>query len=76
MQNYLSQSNKYSKVLLLTNMNISISIQSRIKHHRTKWILIVTGDDIFSKKGLCKACGFRFDSKSKTWYKAIEQRAV
>ena len=37
--------------------------------------LIVTGDDIFSKKDSIKACGFRFDSKSKTWYKAIEQRA-
>jgi DNA repair and recombination protein RAD52 len=37
--------------------------------------LIVTGDDIFSKKDSIKACGFRFDSKSKTWYKAIEQKA-
>jgi DNA repair and recombination protein RAD52 len=35
--------------------------------------LIVTGDDIFSKKDSIKACGFRFDSKSKTWYKPIEQ---
>ena len=35
--------------------------------------LIVTGDDIFAKKDSIKACGFRFDSKSKTWYKAIEQ---
>jgi DNA repair and recombination protein RAD52 len=37
--------------------------------------LIVTGDDIFSKKDSIKACGFRFDSKSKTWYKAIESAA-
>jgi DNA repair and recombination protein RAD52 len=37
--------------------------------------LIVTGDDIFSKKDSIKACGFRFDSKSKTWYKQLEQRA-
>ena len=35
--------------------------------------LIVTGDDILSKKDSIKACGFRFDSKSKTWYKSIEQ---
>ncbi len=35
--------------------------------------LVVTGDDIFSKKDSIKACGFRFDAKSKTWYKAIEQ---
>ena len=38
--------------------------------------LIVTGDDIFSKKDSIKACGFRFDSKSKTWYKAIDQGAA
>ncbi len=38
--------------------------------------LIVTGDDIFAKKDSIKACGFRFDSKSKTWYKAIEQGAA
>ncbi len=37
--------------------------------------LIVTGDDIFSKKDSIKACGFRFDTKSKTWYKAIEGAA-
>lgn len=36
--------------------------------------LVVTGDDIFSKKDSIKACGFRFDAKSKTWYKAIEQK--
>jgi DNA repair and recombination protein RAD52 len=35
--------------------------------------LIVTGDDIFSKKDSIKACGFRFDAKSKTWYKPCEQ---
>lgn len=35
--------------------------------------LIVSGDDIFSKKDSIKACGFRFDSASKTWYKPIEQ---
>ena len=38
--------------------------------------LIVTGDDIFSKKDSIKACGFRFDSKSKTWYKTTEQGAA
>ncbi|WP_323587492.1 hypothetical protein [Aliarcobacter butzleri] len=37
--------------------------------------LIVTGDDIYSKKDSIKACGFRFDSKSKSWYKQLEQRA-
>lgn len=38
--------------------------------------LIVIGDDIFSKKDSIKACGFRFDAKSKTWYKPIEQGAA
>ena len=38
--------------------------------------LIVSGNDIFSKKDSIKACGFRFDAKSKTWYKAIEQGAA
>ena len=37
--------------------------------------LIVTGDDIFAKKDSIKACGFRWDGKTKSWYKQIEQRA-
>jgi DNA repair and recombination protein RAD52 len=35
--------------------------------------LIVIGDDIYSKKDSIKACGFRFDAKSKSWYKQLEQ---
>ena len=38
--------------------------------------LIVTGDDIFSKKDSIKACGFRWDGKTKSWYKHIEQGAA
>ncbi|MGJ0317050.1 Rad52/Rad22 family DNA repair protein [Aliarcobacter cryaerophilus] len=38
--------------------------------------LIVTGDDIFAKKDSIKACGFRWDGKTKTWYKQIEQGAA
>ena len=38
--------------------------------------LIVTGDDIFSKKDSIKACGFRWDGNSKQWYKQIEQGAA
>ena len=38
--------------------------------------LIVTGDDIFSKKDSIKACGFRWDGKTKSWYKQIEQQAA
>ena len=35
--------------------------------------LIVIGNDIYSKKDSIKACGFRFDAKSKSWYKQLEQ---
>ncbi|MGJ0318316.1 Rad52/Rad22 family DNA repair protein [Aliarcobacter cryaerophilus] len=38
--------------------------------------LIVKGDDIFAKKDSIKACGFRWDGKTKTWYKQIEQGAA
>lgn len=37
---------------------------------------IVTGDDIFSKKDSIKACGFRWDGKTKSWYKPIEQEVA
>jgi len=36
--------------------------------------LVVIGDDIFSKKDSIKACGFRWDSATKMWYKAIDQQ--
>ena len=38
--------------------------------------LVVIGDDIFSKKDSIKACGFRWDSSSKMWYKPLEQQAA
>ncbi|PRM91244.1 DNA repair protein Rad52 [Arcobacter cryaerophilus gv. occultus] len=37
---------------------------------------IVTGDNIFAKKDSIKACGFRWDGKTKSWYKAIEQEVA
>ena len=37
--------------------------------------LIVIGENQYAYKDSIKACGFRFDSKSKTWYKQLEQRA-
>lgn len=37
--------------------------------------LIVTGDNQYSYRDAIKACSFRFDSKSKTWYKPIESAA-
>lgn len=41
-----------------------------------KGFLIVMGDDIYAKKDSIKACGFRFDPKTKSWYKQIEQGAA
>ena len=35
--------------------------------------LIVVGDDQYNKRDSIKACGFRFDAPSKTWFKPIEQ---
>ena len=37
--------------------------------------LVISGDDQFAKKDSIKACGFRFDGASKTWYKALNQAA-
>jgi DNA repair and recombination protein RAD52 len=37
--------------------------------------LIVAGNNQYSYKDAIKACGFRFDSASKTWYKPIESAA-
>ena len=37
--------------------------------------LVVTGENQYAYKDAIKASGFRFDSKSKTWYKQLEQRA-
>lgn len=36
--------------------------------------LIVTGEDLFNKKDSIKSFGFRWDSRSKCWFKPIEQR--
>jgi len=38
--------------------------------------LVVVGEDIFSKKDSIKACGFRWDSNTKMWYKPLEQQAA
>ncbi len=38
--------------------------------------LIVTGENQYSYRDAIKVLGFRFDSKSKTWYKPIEQGAA
>ena len=37
--------------------------------------LVVTGNNQYSYKDAIKACGFRFDSASKTWYKPVESAA-
>ena len=35
--------------------------------------LVIIGNNQYSYKDAIKACGFRFDSASKTWYKPVEQ---
>ena len=36
--------------------------------------LVVIGEDMYNKRDSIKACGFRFDTPSKTWWKPIEQQ--
>ncbi|MBV5322183.1 MAG: RAD52 family DNA repair protein [Sulfuricurvum sp.] len=50
--------------------NIGLSVVTQGEY------LIVTGDDLFSKKDSIKSFGFRWDGKSKQWYKPIEQQAA
>jgi DNA repair and recombination protein RAD52 len=38
--------------------------------------LIVTGDDLFSKKDSIKSYGFRWDSRSKSWFKPLERHVA
>ena len=65
-----SQSSSFNQYEYQSLFNLGLNIIEQ------NGFLIVTGDDIFSKKDSIKACGFRFDSKSKTWYKAIDQGAA
>ncbi|QKF78234.1 Rad52/Rad22 family DNA repair protein [Arcobacter defluvii] len=37
--------------------------------------LVVTGNNQYAYKDAIKACGFRFDSASKSWYKPVESAA-
>jgi DNA repair and recombination protein RAD52 len=38
--------------------------------------LIVTGDDQYNKRDSIKACGFKFDSSTKQWWKSINQQVA
>ena len=55
----------YSK---LSNLGLSVMQQGSN--------LIVMGDDIFAKKDTIKACGFKWDGRSKLWCKPLEQQAA
>ena len=55
----------YSK---LSNLGLSVMQQG---HN-----LVVMGDDIFAKKDTIKACGFKWDGRSKHWCKPLEQQAA
>ena len=52
----------------LYNLGLSVVAQGEY--------LIVIGDDLFGKKDSIKSFGFRWDAKSKQWYKSIEQQAA
>ncbi|MCX6075650.1 MAG: Rad52/Rad22 family DNA repair protein, partial [Campylobacterales bacterium] len=38
--------------------------------------LIISGEDLYNKRDILKACGFRFDASSKLWWKPIEQQSA
>ena len=38
--------------------------------------LLIIGDDVFSKKDSIKACGFKWDGKTKQWYKQLQEGAA
>ena len=52
----------------LYNLGLSVVTQGEY--------LIVIGEDLFSKKDSIKSFGFRWDGKSKQWYKPLEQQAA
>ena len=52
----------------LYNLGLSVVAQGEY--------LIVIGDDLFGKMDSIKSFGFRWDAKSKQWYKPLEQQAA
>jgi len=38
--------------------------------------LIIVGDDIYNKRDSIKACGFKFSSSSKLWWKPVDQQVA
>ena len=68
--NQSSQQSSFDKFEYSSLYNIGLNIAEQNGY------LIITGDDIFSKKDSIKACGFRWDGNSKQWYKRIEQGAA
>jgi len=64
--NHQVQNNTPQDYASLYNLGLTIMEQGQN--------LIIVGDDIFSKKDSIKACGFRWDSATKMWYKPIEHK--
>lgn len=67
-QNQPMQNNTPQDYSQLTNLGLTVM------HHGQN--LIVMGDNIFEKKNIIKAHGFRWDGASKTWYKPLAQQAA
>jgi DNA repair and recombination protein RAD52 len=67
-QNQPMQNNTPQDYSQLTNLGLMVMQQGQN--------LIVMGENIFEKKNIIKAHGFRWDGASKTWYKPVAQQAA
>lgn len=67
-QNQPIQNNTPQDYSQLTNLGLKVMQQGQN--------LIVMGENIFEKKNIIKAHGFRWDGASKTWYKPLAQQAA
>lgn len=67
MQNQMPNNQTMSDVQSLNNLGLDVVEQNGF--------LLVRGNNIFAKKDTIKALGFRWDSKTKQWYKQLSNAA-
>ncbi|MCI7102629.1 MAG: RAD52 family DNA repair protein [Campylobacter sp.] len=67
MQNQMPNNQTMSDVQSLNNLGLDVVEQNGF--------LLVKGNNIFAKKDTIKALGFRWDSKTKQWYKQLSNAA-
>ena len=51
------------------------ALQSELSTVEQNGYLLASGNNIFAKKDTIKALGFRWDSKTKQWYKQLSNAA-